>query len=107
MQGSTFTDEHIMSVTFYCNTNELQYEFSATFRKKTANETFEDWKVRHGQFRNWAKLLREVVECFGKKINKKDKFYHGINTRMVFNEMIARLCGPTRSEINLIYIYLI
>lgn len=87
---------HVLAVMFYCNTNKLQFEFTATFRKKTKTETVVAWKERNSHFHWWSKSLREMVECFGLTFQKSDRYYHGISCRLLFNGTVVRMCGPTR-----------
>ena len=94
--GSIITIYHLMSILFYCNFSIQQYELSATFRRIYWNETDQALKKRHSYFANWAKLLRETVECFGIPMQTSPVkiFYHGISKEMVFKSTTIFIYGP-------------
>eukprot|EP01084_Bolivina_argentea_P127753 225912_1 len=106
---------HLISVILYCNFDQLQSRFSASYRKNK-NENDSDFKNRHSEWHQLGKYLREVVEIYGIKILSKSQksrsdfslyntnklqFYHGINQEMVFVSTKANICGPlsTSSDI--------
>eukprot|EP01084_Bolivina_argentea_P258165 435129_1 len=98
------TLQHIIAITVYCNFYNVQSCFNNTFYRTSVNETDEELKIRHGEFYNLGKLLRECVECFGAEItsqekeNKKnDKFYVIINENMLFGQIYAKISIPLSS----------
>ena len=60
--------QHVMSLIFYTDYDKLCYNFSKTFRKIRPTETYKSLKKRNSNFANWARLLRESIECFGQKM---------------------------------------
>ena len=44
------------------------------------DESMDDFKLRHGQYANWARYLRESCQVFGKAITEQDTFYYSINS---------------------------
>ena len=53
--------------------------------------------MRHSQVANWARSLREAVECFGEQMGyRKDigAFYHGVSESLLFESTNIRLFGP-------------
>eukprot|EP01083_Nonionella_stella_P026422 72730_1 len=107
-------EEHLLSVTLYCDLSELCTEFSATFRKKHVYEPIRFVKERNREFARWSKRLRETVELYGKKgWERRDKdeeqwncennrikgpFYCGIDNLMPMPEFSIRLCAPTSTS---------
>ena len=59
--NTPITLNHIMSLVFYTDYTVLSTIVSSTFRRLN-NETDNEWKNRHSQFANIARLLRESVE---------------------------------------------
>eukprot|EP01084_Bolivina_argentea_P032454 60052_1 len=55
------TEQHLLSLIVYCNTNELCTDFSSTFRISTPQQTLSYAQQRNREFANWSKLLRETV----------------------------------------------
>ena len=97
------TIENLMSVIFYTDYSQLSFSFSATFRKRSKNETNQEMKQRNSFFWNWSKLLMETVHLYGYRYNyfnwqnpepQIKTLYHGIST-MYFSSFITRFCGPT------------
>eukprot|EP01083_Nonionella_stella_P228103 808668_1 len=83
---------HVLSLMVYCNFTDLQFEFSATYRKKTLNEPDESVLDRHSTFYHLGKYLKEVVDWFGTEVGKNDagptRFYHGINDEFTFPKFV-------------------
>eukprot|EP01083_Nonionella_stella_P315027 1136793_1 len=63
--GDKMSYKHIIAMMIYCNSDELQYRFSETYRKIAKNETFIELKNRHRNYFFLGKYLRECTECFG------------------------------------------
>ena len=59
------TMEHILCIILYCDTNELQCDFSATFRRKHKYETNDELKKRHQNYYHFAKGIVEAVHIWG------------------------------------------
>ena len=83
----------------YTNYTEASYEFSRTFRKVNPFESNRLLKQRHSEVAIWARLLREVVECFGVQMGTKqakhiEVFYHGVSQQMVIPGTNIKLNGP-------------
>ena len=90
------TIPHLMALLFYTNYTTACYEFSASFRRIVWNETDQSLKRRHGHFAWQARLLRELVECFGNTMKHcpVEVFYHGINMDLTFKSTQFKICGP-------------
>eukprot|EP01084_Bolivina_argentea_P010978 20506_1 len=86
---------HILALITYTDMDNLQREFSATYRLKT-DESLNELKWRHSNFHFLGKYLREAVECFGDMAvwNDTVTFYHGINCMMQFKSVSVGICGP-------------
>merc|ERR1712228_496125 len=84
---------HICSILLYCNYYQLQQVLLSTYSQNIHNnESIEEWKLRHGEFANWAKYLREAVEVFGRKITEKDRFYFSINSDKIEFGKSLKVC---------------
>ena len=107
-EGEVITMNHILAILFYCNTNELQRAFSATYRRRhdiDGRENDFDLKLRHQNYWHFGKYLREMVEVYGKVLLDKEKdkngvekdliLYHGLDQPLYFKKMIAKFFGPT------------
>eukprot|EP01084_Bolivina_argentea_P083605 151383_1 len=107
---ASLKSSNLLSVVLYTDMDELQREFSKTFRKNALNEELSSIKSRHQEFANWGRILRETVEIWGlsgegsvdentgDRINKlTGPFYCGMR-KMVMPEFNIRLCGPTSTS---------
>ena len=106
--GTLITIDHIMSLLFYCNYTAQSYELSATYRRIYWNETDNSMKQRHSNLAHWARLLREVVDCFGYLVKSAPKretmYYHGISRQLLFRGCTFHCFGPISTTTGL-YIY--
>eukprot|EP01084_Bolivina_argentea_P256127 431114_1 len=93
---------HLLSILFYCNTDELQRIFSSTYRIfENINESDDDFKGRHSNYFHFGKLLREVVDVFGMVlVDDELTLYHGINHPLYFDKMRAKFYCPTSTSKN-------
>eukprot|EP01084_Bolivina_argentea_P060872 111202_1 len=91
-----FSQNHLLSILFYTDFNQLSTVFSSTFRAIYKRETIESIKTRNREYCNWSKLLREGVQYFGTGMGPfKDRaFYCGISY-LLFPSFVIRLCAPT------------
>ena len=96
------------SILFYTNYSVQSYELSATFRRIFWNETDKSLKKRHSIFVNWARLLRETVECFGNTMQYSypSVYYHGIGQEMLFRGTNFNIYGPLSTTAG-IYVYIL
>ncbi len=106
--GDPITISHLMSLLFYTNYSFQSYQLSASFRKTYWNETSENLKQRHKEFANWARLLRETIECFGIEMHKSDvrTYYHGISMELTFPSTFFNIYGPL-STTSCLYTFII
>lgn len=80
---------HICSILLWCNFYQLQQKLLSTYTPNI-NESMDDFKLRHGQYANWARYLRESCQVFGKAITEQDTFYYSINSDKVdFGKSLA------------------
>ena len=96
------TMDHLLSLLFYCNTNDLQKAFSSTYRRLVSvNELDEEFKHRHCNYYWFGRLLRECIEVFGMiMVDDKLALYHGLDHPLYFTEMIAKFYSPTSTSTN-------
>eukprot|EP01084_Bolivina_argentea_P167891 291259_1 len=81
---------HAAAMMVYCNYDELQRQFSMTYRRRK-HEDDKSLKQRHSNFAHLGRLLREVTECFG-HANQNLSFdeinyqilWHGISRKTQF-----------------------
>ena len=99
-RNSQITLRHIVSLLLYTNYINLSVAFRNSFKQSPSIQSKNDdvLKQKHSEFAIWGKLLRECIEVYGNGLwntNKNIKFYHILNTQMLFNEFSLRLCIPT------------
>eukprot|EP01084_Bolivina_argentea_P050788 93400_1 len=92
------TAQHLIAMIAYCNQDELQAKFSETFRRRE-NESFYSMKMRHRNYTNFGRLLRELIECFGQTgVGDKEvgsiQLFHGVSAQTQFMSVMARMKGP-------------
>ncbi len=108
-ENSFITIPHLMSLLFYTNYTKKSYNFSASFRRSSWNEPDALWKARHCCFANWARLLRETIECYGShmKYCGADIFYHGLGKEFIFKGTTFKAFGPISTTTGFVlYLYL-
>ncbi len=107
-KGELIGLNHILSLLMYTNFSKQCYLFSKTFRKTKPFQSDRTLKRRHSEVANWAKHLRELIECFGDTManNRQiDYFYHGISSDMIFKSTSIKLCGPVSTTLGIYYLY--
>eukprot|EP01084_Bolivina_argentea_P132471 233775_1 len=80
-----FLMEYVLAVIIYCNYDNLQFQFSKTYRCNGAQQ--------HNNFYYLAKYLKICVHKWGMQINegKNKLFYHGISEQLSFPACIRNL----------------
>eukprot|EP01084_Bolivina_argentea_P211681 360032_1 len=70
--------EYLLALMIYCNHDQLQYNFSSTYRNHNGNE--------HDEFYWFGKNLKLVVHKFGITMTNSvdENFYHGISEKLLF-----------------------
>eukprot|EP01083_Nonionella_stella_P056511 148770_1 len=90
----SITMSHIIAIMLHSNFDSVQREFTETFYR-LEDESDEALKCRHSNFFHFGRLLRELIECFGKKkYNKNIVFYHGITDDLMFIESTKYFYAP-------------
>ncbi len=94
--------EHILTICLYTDYDSLSCEFSKSFRKISSDKSDEDTKKRNMEYREWSRILRETVECYGTTMEqtKIKVFYHGVSM-IYFDSFIATFCCPTSTTAQL------
>eukprot|EP01083_Nonionella_stella_P150592 479963_1 len=87
--------QHVLAIMVYCNYDQFQYQFSATYRRATPDESDESLKNRHSHYHWLGRFIRETVECFGDKIfgSAIKSFWHGIREEMLFHGTVSNIKG--------------
>eukprot|EP01084_Bolivina_argentea_P292202 502287_1 len=109
--GQPITFQHLLSIVLYTDYSELCTDFSRSFRGTHAFEPLSSIKKRNSNYWWMSKLLREAVQLFGyKKEKKQDEsgkwthvglhgpFYSGLGIKIVFPAFEIRLCSPTSTS---------
>eukprot|EP01083_Nonionella_stella_P098980 278404_1 len=101
-QGLPIDVEHLMAICFYTDYDELSFKLSESLRKIRSDRSNDDIKKRNMEYREWSRILRETVECFGHTIGeaKISVFYHGVSM-IYFDSFIAKFCCPTSTTTQL------
>ncbi len=78
--------EHLLSLMTYCNYTKLQNKFSETYYKNIN---------KHNTFYNLGKNIKISIHQFGTEITNGNiqKFYHGINKRLIFPQIVCHHIG--------------
>ena len=101
-QGEGIQPEQLLSVILYCDTNDLQSDFSSTFRRKNQYENIEQLKKRHSKYFHFAKGMVEAVMIFGvdNYLNQREKgpFYCGLNRVLAISDFDAHFIAPTSTS---------
>eukprot|EP01084_Bolivina_argentea_P158295 275755_1 len=77
--------EHLLVLLIYCNYDQLQTEFSKTYRENNG--------MNHNHFYHFGKLLQEAVIKHGVSIDIGEikRFYHGVNRKLVPAQIVGDL----------------
>ena len=96
-KNTTLSLNHLLSMVIYCNYDNLQFQYSKTFRKTEEIQDRDEIKKQNSQFCHWSKLLRETVEIFGTRMRSTPnvRFYHGISCELLIPTTISKFNGPT------------
>eukprot|EP01083_Nonionella_stella_P094334 264611_1 len=91
---------YIVSIMFYCNYTELQYQLTKTFRNKHVSQVARN---NHANFYFWARNLKEAVSKCGTSVVSYEKCYHGIGELVQFDFKTRpfsriRLSSPTSTS---------
>eukprot|EP01084_Bolivina_argentea_P294439 506586_1 len=81
--------ECLLSLLMYCNYNVLQYEFCATYRKTSNNETNKSLKNRHGNFYHMGNRIWDFILMCGDQPENTDRFYRGVSETFMFSSTSA------------------
>eukprot|EP01084_Bolivina_argentea_P167888 291251_1 len=96
--GQLITQNHLIGMMIYCNSDLLQRKFTATFRRLNETETDDEMKARHSNYYHLGKLLREIVEFHGMKwphdAPLSMNLYHGVTEQLAFSSLNAFIKGP-------------
>ena len=116
IQGTPIGVDNIFALILYTDFDELSSDFSRSFRKIHAFETFENVKMRNSYYWWWSKILRETVELYGicrsydfwwrKSLGKQDEydtglygpFFSGVSFVMNIPQFQINLNTPTSTS---------
>ena len=97
--GEPLALKFIIALKLYTDFDALNHSFCEHFRlQKLAGHQFESLQslvIRNGRFWNFAKLLVECVQCFGRLLVRKNtKYYRGISKEIILKRFVARFHIP-------------
>eukprot|EP01084_Bolivina_argentea_P168725 292538_1 len=102
---SLLTINHILSIIFYCDYDQLSTDFSTSFRKNKKFEMLSSIKKRNSNYYYLSKYIRETVECYGQCALSRNSllgpFYTGMNVLLNIPSLAIRLCSPTSTSIHI------
>eukprot|EP01083_Nonionella_stella_P055892 147383_1 len=94
--GELIGVDNVVAILFYCNFDELQNEFSKTFRKKEEYDTEQDIIDRHCKNFYWfGRALFVAINFYGQRMQKNQVVWHGLSSRMLFERFAAHFDSPT------------
>ena len=101
--GNIISLYHLLCIILYCDTNELQSNFSASFRKNNEFDTIQEIKKRHQKYHHFGKGLVETVHCYGVYRGLFDggecgPFYCGLNKILNIGQFDIYLRCPTSTS---------
>ena len=68
----------------YCNYTNFQTILKKQWRKIRNNETNQELIQRHSFIAIWARFIWESVWIYGKVMKENDKFFCGLNNKLLF-----------------------
>eukprot|EP01084_Bolivina_argentea_P106527 190588_1 len=102
--GGTITMQHLLSIKLYTDYTTLCKIFCKAFRLKkmveNEYERVESLMHRISKVANWARLLTEAVQCYGKVISTNKLFYRGIDSEFMFKKFVTRFYVPLSTTTN-------
>ena len=98
--GEAISLSHILCVILYCDTNDLQNNFSSSFRKKNSFETIGDLKKRHQKYFYFAKGIVEAVKVYGigGYEDGYGPYYCGLSCVLNIGDFAVYLKSPTSTS---------
>eukprot|EP01084_Bolivina_argentea_P132489 233807_1 len=97
-KGQSITLQHLLSIKLYTDYTSLCRIFCEAFRLRkitdTEYERLQSLKNRNRKVANWAKLLIESVQCFGRLRTNNKPYYRGVSSAFIFKQFITRYKAP-------------
>jgi len=94
LRGSPITVDHVIAIYCYCNVPCLQRAYKRYGYNSDGTIAREELMKKHGEIWHYSRLLLEAVHCFGKPLDKKRKYYHGIDTQLIFDRYNVMIDVP-------------
>ena len=93
---------HIVVLLMYCNHTDLQYKYKKFgCRKRSDEQTKEDFKSMNSEIGHFYRLLTEVVNVFGCFANSNNVFYTGLNVKLSFSNFSPEFLCPFSTTVDL------
>eukprot|EP01083_Nonionella_stella_P010175 29071_1 len=83
-RGSAMSVDHVIALLCYCNVACLQRAYKRHGYQREGR-TREDLLAHHSSIWHYSRLLLESVHCYGMPLAKDCKYYHGIDTALIFD----------------------
>ena len=91
---SQMTPDHVIALYCYCNVPCLQRAYKRYGYSSDGTISRDELMKKHGEIWHYSRLLLEAVHCFGKPLNKEKKYYHGIDTQLIFDRYNVMIDVP-------------
>ena len=85
VEGQDIGIENVVAILIYCNFDDLQREFSRTFRSMEEDDTEDVIVERHCRNYYWlGRALFVAIHFYGERMKPSTAVWHGISCKMVF-----------------------
>lgn len=91
---SQMTVDHVIAIYCYCNIPCLQRAHKRYGYNSDGTIARDELMRKHGEIWHYSRLLLEAVHCFGKPLDKNKKYYHGIDTQLIFDRYNVMIDVP-------------
>eukprot|EP01083_Nonionella_stella_P045627 122440_1 len=99
--GANVTLNHILCIIFYTDCGDLCFNMRKSFRKHSNTDTLKDVMERNSEYAIFSRLLFEVICLYGDAVQIKNKFFHGLSSRLLFDSYDVRFYAPLSTTVNL------
>eukprot|EP01084_Bolivina_argentea_P144491 253490_1 len=103
-KGAPITLDHLCAVKLYTDYSWLCKIFCEAFRKKKISESeyerVQSVQRRNEKVANWARLLVEAVQSYGKFMTGKTRYYRGVTNEFIFKRFITKFNVPLSTTVN-------
>ena len=91
-KGQPIDEEHLMALLIHTDLTKVNTEYCNILRRGNPDEI--------SFIAHWTRLLMETVQCFGAKIDPKQKYHRGMDKVYEFTNMAIRCDVPMSTSIS-------